>query len=375
MNISFIDFKREHCEIGQEVQEAIKRVLKSGWYILGNEVLELEKEFAAYCGVKYAIGVANGMESLEIALKILGIGKGDEVITASNSAAATALAISNVGANPVFVDIDPVSYNLDPRKIIPKITKKTKAILPVHLFGQAAEMDEILKIAKKYNLKVIEDACQAHGALYKGKKVGSFGDIGCFSFYPTKNLGAYGDGGMLLSNDKGAAEQAKMMRNYGQSDRYHHLIKGLNSRLDELQAAILRVKLKYLDEWNKKRRYFADLYNKRLKTIREIELPRESTGNYHIYHLYVIRTKGREKLQRYLKAKDVQTLIHYPLPIYQQEAYRELKFKKNTCPIAESYSEQIFSLPLYPQLKEKEAEKICYFIHKFFLKNESRKID
>jgi len=362
--IDFGDLKRNYLSIQKEIDKSVQKVLQKGWFILGENVEKFEKEFAEYCQARYGVGVGNGLGAIQISLMALRIGKNDEVLTAPNSAMATALAISLVGAKPIFVDINPETYNIDSLKIEAKITKKTKAILPVHLFGQSADMEAINKIAKKYNLKVIEDACQAHGANYQGRKTGSLSNIGCFSFYPSKNLGTYGEGGMILTNNKHLAEQAIRLRNYGQKTRYLFPERGINSRLDELQAAILRVKLRYLDKWNQRRRFLAKLYNQYLANSSVI-IPQEQKDCEHIYHLYVIRTKKRNQLQRYLAKQGIQTAIHYPKPIYLQKAYQDLGLKKGTCPIAEKYSQEILSLPIYPELKESQIKKISQTILKF----------
>lgn len=363
--IPFGDLKRQYFSIKQEINKEINGVLKKGWFILGENVSAFEEDFAQYCGVKYGVGVANGLEALQISLISLNIGAGDEVITAPNSALATSLAISTIGAKPVFVDIDPATYNIDASKIEEKITQKTKAILPVHLFGQPAEMGAINEIAWKHRLRIIEDACQAHGAEYKNRKAGSLGDVGCFSFYPSKNLGAYGDGGMIVTNNKNIAEKAKQLRNYGQAKKNVFLKKGLNSRLDELQAAILRIKLKHLDEWNEKRRFLAGLYSQHLADL-PIFIPREQKNCRHIYHLYVVKAKKRNQLQRYLTVQGIETAIHYPKPIYLQKAYRDLDLKKGLCPVAERSSWEILSLPIYPELRKSEVSKIIQAILNFY---------
>ena len=355
--IPFVNFKKGYFDLKQEIDEAVKMVLESGWYILGKGVKAFEKEFAEYNKVKYCVGVANGMEALQLSLMALGIKPGDEVITVANTAAATILSITSVGAKPIFVDINPVSYNIDPEQIKNSITPKTKAIIPVHLFGQTADMDHLLEIADKHNLRVVEDACQAHGAEYKGKKAGTMGDAGCFSFYPTKNLGAYGDGGAILVNDDKLNKKLRVLRNYGQETRYVHKYKGLNSRLDELQAAILRVKLKYLDENIKKRRKNAKLYNELLKNM-DLILPIEMPTNKHTYHLYVVRSKKRDDLSKKLKSKGIQTLIHYPIPLHLQNAFIDLGYKKGFLPVTEQYADEILSLPMYPQLEEEEIKII-----------------
>lgn len=359
------DFKKEYKVLNTTIDKAVKQCFESGWYILGTEVLEFEKEFAKYIGSKYCIGVANGLEALQISLMALGIGKGDEVITVSNTAVATVLAISNTGAKPVFVDVDDY-YLMDVTKIEEKITPKTRAIMPVHLFGQIADMDTLIKIAKKHNLKIVEDACQAHGAEYKGKKAGNLGDLGCFSFYPTKNLGAYGDGGAITTDSKELYEKCKMFRNYGQKNRYYHELKGLNSRLDEVQAAILRVKLKYLDSFVTKRNKIAKLFEKNLEGVKEIKLPEIMNGNYHSFHLYVIGVENRDELMSFLSANSVQTLIHYPVPVHKQECY--LEYNNLTLEKTEGFAKNILSLPIHPFIEESEVIAVCSTIKKFYKK-------
>lgn len=360
------DFKKEYKAVEAQMQRAINRCLKSGWYILGKESTAFEESFATYVGMKYALGVANGLEALQISLMALGVRSGDEVLTVSNSAVATSLAITNVGATPVFVEVDEY-YHMDLADAEKKVTKKTKAILPVHLFGQTADLTAIRKFAKKHRLYLVEDACQAHGALYKGKMAGSFGELGCFSFYPTKNLGGYGDGGAITTNSKKLYEQCKMLRNYGQRNRYHHEVKGINSRLDELQAAILNVKLKHLNAFVKKRNYIATLYLKELQGIKEIVLPQTRPGAYHAYHLFVIQVKNREKLMAYLHAQGIQSIVHYPVPIHKQECYSE--YNKLKLPVTEALAETIVSLPIHPFMTEREVKKVCKHIRTFYGKN------
>ncbi len=335
-----------------------------GWFILGKNVKNFEKEFADYCNTKYAVGVASGTDALHVSLLACGIGNGDEVITTPLSAIATSFAIVFTGAKPVFVDIDPETYNIDVSKIEERITKKTKAILPVHLYGQPCDMGPLMDLVKDHDLFLIEDACQAHGAEYKGKKVGGFGKLAAFSFYPTKNLGAYGDGGIVVTNNEEIAEKIRMLRNYGQKVRYHHLIKGLNSRLDELQAAILRVKLKKLDEWNDSRRKNAKLYNKLLKRHGVI-LPVEKSYSKHIYHQYVIRTRQRNELQKWLKTKGVLTDVHYPTPSHLQPALKYLGLRSGGYPVVEKCVNEILSLPVFPELKKGQIEKVSLLINNF----------
>ena len=359
--IPFIDLKSEYAEINEELTNAIQRVLKSGWFILGEELKKFEEEFSKYIGTKYGAGVNSGSDALFLALKALEIGKGDEVITVSHTFISTVDAIVRNGAKPVFVDIDPDTFCIDVTKIEEKITEKTRVILPVHLYGHPADMGPIMEIAEKYNLFVAEDACQAHGAEYKGKKVGCIGDVGCFSFYPVKNLGAYGDGGMVVTNDKELAEKLGLLRNYGQSKKYYHDFVGVNSRLDEIQAAILRVKLKQLDEWNEKRRLVAKRYNELLGDS-EIVTPIGKEYAKHVYHLYVIRHKDRNKLQQYLSKKGIETMIHYPIPVHKQKAYLDLGYTASL-PVTEKTCNDILSLPVFPELKNEEIEQVVNHIN------------
>lgn len=363
--IPLVDLKAQYKQIKSEANKAILQVLQASDYILGNKVDEFEKKFAKYCEAKYCIGLDNGSSALELGMRALGIGAGDEVITPANSFIASSSAISFTGATPVWIDCDENTYNLDVSQIEAKITKRTKAIMPVHLYGQAADMDTILKIAKKHKLFVIEDACQAHGARYKGKRVGSFGDIAAFSFYPGKNLGAYGDGGALTTNNNKVYEMVKSMRNYGQKKKYHHSFLGWNRRLDTIQAAVLLVKLKYLDTWNKKRLKKARLYTKLLKDA-PLVLPFTEAHNKHVYHLYVVRTKKRDSLKKYLESKGIQVGIHYPIPIHQQEAYRDIGHKKESFPLSDRYAGELLSLPIYAELTEKDIRYTCSHIKNFF---------
>lgn len=355
--IPFVDLKSEYALISEEVAPAIQRVLESGWFIFGEELEGFEKEFSQYIGTKYGVGVNSGSDALFLALKALGIGEGDEVITVSHTFISTVDAIGRNGAKPVFVDIDPDTYCIDVTKIEQAITDKTKAILPVHLYGYPVNMDPIMEIAQKHKLCVIEDSCQAHGAEYKGKKTGSIGTVGCFSFYPAKNLGAYGDGGMAATNDERLAEKLRMLRNYGQPTKYCHDFIGVNSRLDEIQAAILRVKLKYLDEWNERRRKIARLYNKFFEDS-DVVTPIEKEYSNHVYHLYVIRHKDRDELQQYLLKNKIQTQVHYPIPVHKQKAYSDSGGDAQL-PVTEKICSEILSLPIYPSLKDKELEYIA----------------
>lgn len=366
--VPFVDLNRKYQVIKDEILSAIQKVFEKGQFILGEEVSHFEKEFADYCGVKYGVGVASGTDALFLALKAADVEEGDEVITVSHSFVATALAISSAGARPVFVDIDKETYTIDPNLVenILRRRKKVKAIIPVHLYGHPADMDSIKEIANRYDIIIIEDACQAHGAEYKGKKVGSFGELGCFSFYPTKNLGGYGDGGMIVTNEKKFYEKLLLLRNYGEKKKYHHIIKGENSRLDEIQAAILRIKLKYLDEWNKERIKIASLYKERLKEL-DIRCPIEKEGVKHVYHLFVIRTKGRDHLQRFLRDNGIFTNIHYPIPIHLQKAFKEFN-KKGDFPVTEKCAMEVLSLPIFNGIKESEIEEVSIHIKNFFHK-------
>ena len=355
--ISFVDLKGEYAEISREITQAVQRVLKNGWFILGEEVERFESEFSGYVGSKYGIGMNSGSDALFLVLKALGIGEGDEVITVSHTFISTADAIVRNGAKPVFVDIEPDTYCIDVSGIEERITNKTRAILPVHLYGHPSDMEPIMEIAGRHGLRVVEDACQAHGAEYKGRKAGSIGDVGCFSFYPIKNLGAYGDGGMVVTDNEELAAKLKMLRNYGQPVKYHHDFIGINSRLDEIQAAILRVKLKYLNEWNEKRRGVAGLYDELLRNS-PVTTPVERKYAKHIYHLYVVRHKNRDRLQQDMLDNGIQTQIHYPIPVHKQEAYLGLASGVEL-PVTEKTCGEILSLPMHPYLREDEIMAVA----------------
>lgn len=365
-DVVFLDLKKQYEEIKLEIDQAISRVVERQYFILGDELQKFEESFAQYLGIKYVCGVNSGTDALILALKLLGIGKGDEVITPTLSFVATTLTITEVGAKPVFVDSDPETYLIDVSKIEEKINKNTKAILPVHLYGNPCDMEKIMMIAKKYSLKVIEDACQAHGSSINGKKVGTFGDIGVFSFYPGKNLGAYGDGGAMCTNDEELFKKMKMIRNYGQEVKYHHKEIGVNSRLDEIQAAILSVKLKHLDQWNKKRNLVADWYRKYLDP--KIKIQKIIDGNFSCYHVFVVEVENRDKIMVELKNNGIQTLIHYPIPIHLQECYRDLEYKIGDFPIAEKVTSRILSLPMYAELCEDEVKYVCSLVSDFYIK-------
>lgn len=363
IRIPLVDFKAQYKSIEKEIDAAIKEVLLSGQYILGPVVKEFEEQVAAYCGVKYAIGVASGSDALILALKSLDIGPGDEVITTPFTFVATAHAIVHCGAKPVFVDIEPDTFNINPDLIEPAITKKTKAIIPVHLYGHPANMDPIMKIAEAHNLYVVEDAAQAFGARYNGKKVGSIGHVGCFSFFPTKNLGCYGDGGMVVTDNAHIAEKVDILRRQGCRERYHAEMIGYNSRLDAIQAAILKVKLKYIDEWNEKRRHVAHRYNKLLANT-SIKIPVEATYAYHVYHQYTIRTSRRDVLKRLLLKNGIESSIYYPLPLHLQNAFRFLGNKEGDFVESERAAKEVLSLPIFPELHGSLQEYIAHSIER-----------
>lgn len=370
MKVFLLDLKAQYKSIKNEINKAILRIVEGGNFILGENVKGLEDEIARYVGCKYAIACASGTDALILALRALGIKSGDEVITSPFTFFATATSITSVGAKPIFVDIEKKTYNIFPKLIEKKITKRTKAIIPVHIYGQMANMSEILKIAKKYNLKVVEDACQSIGSEQKIKgrlqKAGNIGDIGCFSFFPSKNLGGYGDGGIITTNNKDIADKIKMLRVHGSQKRYYHDVLGYNSRLDEIQAAILRVKLKYLDIWNRKRIENAKYYDKKFyKYNLPVIIPHRDDYNKHIYHCYAVRVKDRDKLVEFLKQQGISTLIHYPVPLHLQKALSFLGHKNGDFPITEKVCNEILSLPMYPELTKKHinfvVEKIANF--------------
>lgn len=362
MSIPLTDLKAQFEPIKDEINEAIQRVLRSGQFILGPEVRAFEEEVASYCGARFGVGVASGTDALQLTLLACGVKPGDEVITSPFTFIATTEAITNCGAIPVFADIDPRTYNIDPAQIGPKITSKTKAIIPVHLYGQPANMEPILDIAERCNLKVIEDCAQALGAEYKGKKVGSLGDAGCLSFFPTKNLGAYGDGGMVVTNNPKVAEVVGILRRHGSKSSYYHILPGFNSRLDALQSAILRVKLRYLDGWNELRRSSALLYTRLLSGIDGIKPPYMEEDNKPSCNYYTIRLRdshlNRDELRKHLEAKGIQTMVYYPLSLHLQEVYQSLGYKPGDFPQSEQAQEQVLSLPMYPELSQGQIEKV-----------------
>lgn len=358
MYVPFLNLKIQYENIKSEINKEILKILNNTAFNLGEDLRKFEEEFAQYCNVKYSVGVSSGTDAIIIALKALEIYTGDEVITVPNTFIATAEAISLAGATPMFVDINEDDFNIDPSKIEEKITEKTKVILPVHLYGQSSNIKKIIKIAKKYNLFIVEDACQAHGAEFEGKKVGTFGNIGCFSFYPGKNLGAYGDGGAVVTNDEKIYRKMLSMRSHGEVEKNKHEIIGSTNRLDNLQAGILRVKLKYLNEWNEKRRENALIYRKYLSGT-ELIIPEELEGRKHVYHLFVIRVKNRDKVRKELSNRGIATGIHYPTPIHLQKAYDFLGYKEGDFPVSEKVSKEILSLPMFPELSENQIKYIC----------------
>jgi dTDP-4-amino-4,6-dideoxygalactose transaminase len=363
MNIPANCLDRQFKLYQQEYEDAALRVLRSGWYVLGNEVFEFEKEFAAYVGSKYCVGLASGLDALWIAFRLLNIGKDDEVIVQANTYIASIMSITMNDAIPVFVEPDKY-FSLDVSKIEAVITEKTKAILPVHLYGQASDMEAIMKIAKKYNLFVVEDCAQSHGAKQNGKMMGTFGDVGCFSFYPSKNLGAFGDSGAVTLNSAELTEKFRVYRNYGSEKRYYNRVVGTNSRLDEIQAALLRVRLNHLDELNKERVKICKRYLEGIKNT-NIELPKISSSCETVWHQFVICVRDRGKFIDYLKSKEIGTIIHYPIPPHLSEAYAYLGFNKGDFPITENFADMVLSLPLYNGMTEEEQDYVIYMINKY----------
>lgn len=367
--IPLVDLKAQYESIKTEIDDAVRNVIDSTQFILGQEVKAFEAEIASFCGTKYAVGVASGTDALKLALKACCIKPGDEIITTPFTFIATTEAITECGAKPVFVDIEPDTYNIAPAIIEPKITGKTRAILPVHLYGQPADMDPILKLSQKYHLKIIEDCAQSLGAKYNNKKVGSLGDAGCLSFFPSKVLGAYGDAGMVITDNSDIAREITALRNHGTKEKYYHSTPGFNSRLDEIQAAILRAKLKHLDEWIELRRQKAELYTELLGHIGGIATPHIAPHSYHIFNYYTIRLQSRrinrDALREHLNLQGVATAVYYPLSLHLQEVYKSLGYRPGAFPASEQAQEQVLSLPIYPELKNKQTEDIIEAIKKF----------
>jgi len=356
--VAFVDLYQQHQAIEEELVEVFRRVLRKSSFILGPEVVAFEKEFAAYVGASDCIAVNNGTTALQLVLAGLGIGPGDEVITVANTFIATAEAISAVGARPVFVDVDPVSYTMDPQLVEAAITPNTKALLPVHLYGQAADVDALLEIARRHNLHLVEDACQAHGATYKGRKAGSLGVAGCFSFYPGKNLGCLGEGGAVVTSNPELAQRMRMLRDHGSVKKYEHSLPGYNYRLEGLQGGFLSIKLRYLDRWNARRREVAKLYHQLLSES-SLGLPVEMGWGEHVYHLYVIQADDREALRNALNAAGVECGLHYPVPLHLQAAYADPGYEKGRFPVSEHLSSHILSLPMHPFITDEEVKRVA----------------
>lgn len=365
MKIPFLNFEPMHSSIREEMRQSFEKVYDSCWYVLGNNVSDFENAYAAFNQTQHCVGVSNGLDALHLALKACGIGDGDEVIVPSNTYIATVLAVSYVGATPVFVEPRIDTYNINPELIEQAITERTKAIMPVHLYGQSCEMTQIMEIANNYKLFVIEDNAQSQGSTFDGKLTGSWGHANGTSFYPGKNLGALGDAGAVTTNDTNLAEKIRIFRNYGSSKKYHNEVIGYNMRLDELQAAFLLVKLKNLDAWTKQRQQIASWYNEALKGIDGLTLPQTALGATHVHHLYVIRTKKRDELQTFLHQNGIGTLIHYPIPPHLQDAYKSLGFKKGDYPIAEEIATTCLSLPMWPGIKKEQVEQVAVEVIKF----------
>lgn len=365
MKIPFVDLRAQYLTLKPAMDKAVLDLIDSTQFIMGTDVSAFEDEYARFLGVKYCIAVSSGTEALILIMRALDIGPGDEVIIPANTFIATALAVSYAGAKPVLVDADPNTWTIDVTKIEKKITKRTKAIMPVHLYGQSADMDQIKTLAKKHGLFVVEDACQAHGARYRGKRVGGIGDIAAFSFYPGKNLGAYGDGGAVTTNNKKLAEKIVLLHNYGQKIKYHHLVKGTNSRLDTLQASILRVKLPHLSKWNEKRAKIADYYSESLRDL-PLTLPAVGQARDHVYHLYALHLQKRDAMLMHLQKSGISAQIHYPVPIHLQKAYSELKYKRGDFPNSEYSAKHELSLPLYAELTDAQVEYIVQSVRSFF---------
>ncbi|WP_017957534.1 DegT/DnrJ/EryC1/StrS family aminotransferase [Rhizobium leguminosarum] len=356
--IPFLDIKAQYQSIKGEIDAAVLGVLASGQYVLGDEVAHFEQEFADYCNVKHAIAVNTGTSALHLALLAAGVGPGDEVITVPFTFVATVSAICYTGARPVFVDVEPVTLTMDPAEVEAKITPRTKAIVPVHLYGQMADMDAIKAIAERHGIPVIEDACQAHGAQYKGHRAGSIGLSGCFSFYPGKNLGACGEGGMVVTNDDDQAKTMRMLRDWGQEQRYHHLLKGFNYRMDAIQGAILRVKLRHLEAWTEARRTHARRYSSLLAGSTVLMIPVEASDRRHVYHVYAIRSRDRDGLQRLLSAEGIPSGLHYPIPVHLQKAHADLGYQAGDFPVSEAAAREVLSLPIYPEMPVRHVDQV-----------------
>ena len=357
--IPLLDLGAQYQQVGAELETAVLQVLRSGRYILGEPVAQFERDFADYCGTRHAVAVNSGTSALHLALLAAGIGRGDEVITTPFTFVATVAAILLAGARPVLVDVDPVTLTLDPAQVEAAISPATKAIIPVHIYGQMADMDPLMLLANRRGLVVIEDACQSHGAEYRGRRAGGLGLAGCFSFYPGKNLGACGEGGLLVTDSDAVATAARCLRDWGQKERYNHIAKGFNYRMDAIQGAALGVKLKYLEEWTEKRRRHARHYDQLLDGIGPIERPVEMRGRRHVYHVYAIRSRDRTMLQESLAAQGIQTGLHYPIPVHLQPAYADLGYRRGDFPVSELAAQQVLSLPMYPELTPAQIDTVA----------------
>lgn len=364
--IPVVDLKAQYQSLKREIDDAVEEVLRGGSFIRGEACRSFEKEFAAYCGTSSAWGVANGSDALFLALKALGVGPGDEVITTPLSFIATAEAISRNGARIVFADIEEETMNLDPKAVESHLSERTKAVIPVHLYGHPASMKELTELARNRQLAIVEDAAQAHGAEYEGKRVGSLGTVGCFSFYPTKNLSAAGDAGMLVSSDADLVERVRLLANHGERGKYEHTDEGLSSRLDNLQAAILRVKLRHLESWNERRRQLATLYKQELDGVSGLRLPLEAAGCHSVYNQFTIRSKRRDALRGHLEERGIASSIHYPVPLHLQPVYAHLGLKPGSLPIAEKAAEQVLCLPIYSELSDDDARRVAKEVKDFF---------
>ncbi len=356
--IPFLDLKVQYDAIQDEILKAVANTFSNTQFVLGKDVAAFEEEFAAYSGGKYGVAVNSGTSALHLALLAAGVGPGDEVISVACTFVATTAAIDYAGARPIYVDVNPETLNIDVSRVEAAITPRTKAIMPVHLHGQPVDLDPLVAIAKRHNLVLIEDAAQAHAAEYKGRRVGSIGDMGCFSFYPGKNLGAYGEGGIVVTNNEDYAKTLRMLRDWGQEKKYHHTLKGFNYRMEGVQGAVLRVKLKYLDGWTEARRRNAAIYNRLLQGA-GVQLPVAADFAHHVYHVYAVRTPKRDQLMQALNSKDIQTGIHYPIPVHLQKAYADFGYKKGDLPVTERAAEELLSLPMYPELNKEQIEIVC----------------
>ena len=366
MNVPFLDLRAQYRSVREEVLTSIQQVLEKCNFILGEEVRQFEEEFAVYCGARFGIGVANGTDAIHLAVRAAGIGPGDECLIPANTFIATALGVSYAGARPVLVDVDARTYLMDLGKLEKALTSRTRAVIPVHLYGRMMDMEPVIAAAQKHKLVVIEDAAEAHGAEIRGRRAGSFGALACFSFYPGKNLGAYGDAGLVATNDAGLKAKLEALRNYGSPQKYHHPIIGFNSRLDTLQAAVLRAKLPHVDAYNAARYDAAVKYNRMMEGIEELILPEIPARKSHIFHLYVIRTKRRDALQKFLSGEGVNTLIHYPKPIHLHGAYEHLGYKEGAFPVAEQLSNEVLSLPMFPELTDEQLRFVAQKVREFF---------